>query len=68
MYRRRDPATDAIISIILERLRVSPDAAREIAERIYFEVLNPAVEAERQEWIILSKSPPNRPSGSGWDS
>lgn len=64
---KRDRAIDAIVDVLRSRLK-DADHAEEIAVEIYDDVIAECIEAERQEWIVMSKVAPDRPDGRGYDS
>lgn len=55
----KDDATEKIVTLIIKLLSVGPDRARYTAEKIFEEVVAPAVEDERNDFIRLAKYPDN---------
>ncbi len=52
-------AVEKLVDLIIKYLCVGPDRARYLADRIYSDVIAPAVEDERNDFIRLAKFPDN---------
>ncbi len=61
-------AIELMTKLFVKCFCADKEVAIEVAERIYKDIIDPAVEQEREEWILLSKAAPNRPDGRGLDS
>lgn len=66
--RKKERAVEGIVYLLRTYLCTHPDVAKDLAEKIFSEIVEPAVEEERNEWIILAKAAPAQPDGRGWDS
>jgi len=55
-------------TLLKERTYIHDDVALQLAEIICREIVEPEVENERNDWILLTKAAPNRPDGRGFDS
>lgn len=65
---KRDRDIEKTSQLIIKWLCSDREVTKGLAEKIYEEVIGPAVEEEREEWIVFSKSAPDSPDDRGLDS
>jgi len=56
--RKREAVIPHIVQMIKSRAAITESVANELAEKIFKEVVEVAVDDERQEWIMLSSARP----------
>lgn len=65
---KRERALTKIVDLLVRYFCADKEVAKDLSEKIYKDVVEPAVEEERNEWIVFAKSAPDSPDGRGLDS